>query len=143
MFCKIVIEVTKTIADVLQVLYRRLKDNRRCIARKFIGKPTKKKKRRKKNPAKKSQLENPTWKPTRKPISVKRQPLQTVACFYALSSNKSRSNLLGFCLASFITSLYRSFGFKRFSLLSIRYEFFRPFANLAFRKKANEANFTI
>ena len=129
MYCKFSTDVSKTIADVLQ-------EN-------LLESQPRKKKRRKKNPAKKSQLENPTWKPTRKPISVKRQPLQTVACFYALSSNKSRSNLLGFCLASFITSLYRSFGFKRFSLLSIRYEFFRPFANLAFRKKANEANFTI
>ena len=129
MYCKFSTDVSKTIADVLQ-------EN-------LLESQPRKKKRRKKNPAKKSQLENPTWKPTRKPISVKRQPLQTVACFYALSSNKSRSNLLGFCLASFITSLYSSFGFKRFSLLSIRYEFFRPFANLAFRKKANEANFTI
>ena len=32
MYCKIVIEVTKTIADVLQDLNRRHKDNRRCIA---------------------------------------------------------------------------------------------------------------
>ena len=35
MYCKIVREVTKTIADVLQDLNRRHKDNRRCIARSF------------------------------------------------------------------------------------------------------------
>ena len=33
MYCKILTDVTKTIADVLQGLYRCHKDNRRCIAR--------------------------------------------------------------------------------------------------------------
>ena len=33
MFCKFEADVTKTIADALQGLYRRHKDNRRCIAK--------------------------------------------------------------------------------------------------------------
>ena len=33
MYCKVFTDVTKTIADVLQDLNRRHKDNRRCIAR--------------------------------------------------------------------------------------------------------------